>query len=248
MSMYFESKRRSVVKTISWRTLATLTTAIIVYILTGELLLAVSVGSIEVIAKIVLYFFHERTWNKIKFGRRMIQPCVIWFTGLSGAGKSTLAEKTYQYLIKRGLRVEQLDGDKVRSIFPNTGFSKEDRNVHIKRIGYLASLLEKNNVIVIAAFISPYEETRHYVRHMCTHFLEIFVDAPLETCERRDPKGLYKKARSDEIKNFTGVDDPYEKPKNPELRVQTNEQSVEESFDKIKILIDHHLNQHHVQI
>ncbi len=245
--MYFDSKCRSVVKTISWRTLATLTTAIIVYILTGELLLAISVGSIEVIAKIVLYFFHERTWNKIKFGRRMIQPCVIWFTGLSGAGKSTLADKTYQYLIERGLHVEQLDGDKVRSIFPTTGFLKKDRNEHIKRVGYLASLLEKNNVIVVASFISPYKESRHFVRQQFTNFIEIFVDTPLEICEQRDPKGLYKKARSAEINHFTGIDDPYEKPKNPELRVSTNQQSIEESFNKIKILIDHHLDQHHAQ-
>ena len=212
--MYFESKRRSFIKTMSWRTLATLTTAIIVYILTAELVLAISVGSIEVIAKIFLYFFHERAWNKIKFGRRMIQPCVIWFTGLPGSGKSTLAEKTYQYLIERGLNVEQLDGEKVRTIFPNTGFLKEDRKGHVERVGHLASLLEKNNVIVVAAFISPYEESRGFVRNQCKHFLEIFVDAPLETCEQR---------------------------------VQTNEQSVEESFDKIKILIDHQLNQHHRQ-
>ena len=245
--MYFESKGRSAAKTISWRTLATLTTAIIVYILTGELVLAIAVGSIEVIAKIILYFFHERAWNKIKFGKRMIQPCVIWFTGLPGSGKSTLAEKTYQYIIERGLHVEQLDGDKVRSIFPNTGFLKEDRNEHIKRIGYLASLLEKNNVIVVASFISPYAESRHFVRQQCMNFLEIFVDTPLEICEQRDPKGLYKKARSNDINDFTGIDAPYEKPKNPELRVQTNEQSVEESFNKIKILIDHHLNQHHAQ-
>jgi len=244
MSMYFESKGRSAAKTISWRTLATLTTAVIVYILTGELVLAIAVGSIEVVAKIIIYFFHERVWNKIKFGRRMIQPCVIWFTGLSGSGKSTLAEKTYEYLVKRGLHVEQLDGDKVRSIFPKTGFLEEDRNEHIKRVGYLASLLEKNNVIVVASFISPYKESRHFVRQQCTNFIEIFVDTPLEVCEQRDPKGLYKKARAAEIDHFTGVNDPYEKPENPELIVQPNEQSVEESFDKIKILIDHHLEQH----
>ena len=244
MSMYFESKGRSAAKTISWRTLATLTTAIIVYILTGELVLAIAVGSIEVVAKIIIYFFHERAWNKIKFGRRMIQPCVIWFTGLSGSGKSTLAEKTYEYLNKRGLHVEQLDGDKVRSIFPNTGFLKEDRNEHIKRVGYLASMLEKNNVIVVASFISPYEESRNFVRQQCTNYLEIFVDTPLEICEQRDPKGLYKKARSKEINHFTGIDDPYEKPGNPELRVQPNVQSTEESFNQIKTLIDHHLDQH----
>ncbi len=163
---------------------------------------------------------------------------VIWFTGLSGSGKSTLANKTFHYLKGKGVPVEQLDGDIIRSIFPNTGFTKDDRNEHIKRIGYLASLLEKNNIIVIASFISPYKEARNFVRKLCNHFIEVYVKASLETCEKRDTKGLYKKARAGEIKNFTGIDDPYEVPSNPELIVQTDNDTVEESFKKVKKMLD----------
>lgn len=239
--MYYESKRRSVVKTISWRFLATLTTALIVYLFTGELILAVSVGSIEVIAKIVLYFFHERAWNKIKYGRRTIQPFVLWFTGLSGAGKSTLAARAAEYLTKKGLQVQQLDGDKIREIFPNTGFSREERDRHVRRVGYLASMLEKNNVIVIAALISPYEQARQDIRKLCRNFVEVYVDTPLEVCEDRDPKLLYKKARAGEIAHFTGVDDPYEAPQHPDIQVKTEGLSVDDSFEMIRKAIEKQL-------
>jgi len=139
------------------------------------------------------------------------------------------------------LPVQQLDGDILRSIFPKTGFSKEERIQHIKRAGYLASLLEKNNVFVIASFISPYEESRDFVRTMCDRFIEIYVDTSLETCEQRDPKNLYKKARAGEIKNFTGIDDPYETPSNPEMKIDTNNKTEKESFDTIKKTIDRYL-------
>lgn len=241
MTVYYEENKRSVLKTISWRTLATLTTALVVYMFTGKLVLAISVGSVEVVAKIILYFFHERAWNKISFGRKRIKPFVIWFTGLSGSGKSTLADKTHKYLKKKNLPTQQLDGDVMRAIFPKTGFSKEERLLHIKRAGYLASLLEKNNVFVIASFISPYKESRDFVREMCERFIEIYVDASLETCEQRDPKNLYKKARAGEIKNFTGIDDPFEVPANPELHINTNNATVEESFNRIKKSIDQYL-------
>lgn len=239
--MHYESKRRSVVKTISWRVLATLTTAIIVFIFTGELILALSIGSIEVVAKIILYFFHERAWNKIRFGRRTIQPFVLWFTGLSGAGKSTLAAKATDYLKKRGLQVQQLDGDRIREIFPNTGFSREDRDRHVRRVGYLASMLEHNNVIVIAALISPYTETRQEVREMCQNFIEVHVDTPLEVCEDRDPKNLYKKARAGEIQHFTGIDDPYEPPPMADVKVATEDLSVDASFAIVRKAIDKQL-------
>lgn len=240
--MYYENNKRSIVKTISWRSLATLTTAIIVYLFTGKLILAISIGSIEAIVKIVLYFFHERTWNRINYGRKRIKPFVIWFTGLSGSGKSTLADMAFKYLQKKTLPVQQLDGDILRAIFPKTGFSKEDRIAHIKRTGYLASLLEKNNVFVIASFISPYQESRDFVRNMCDRFIEVYVDASLETCEKRDPKSLYKRARAGEIKNFTGIDDPYEAPSNPETAVDTNNATEEESFMQIKKIIDRYLS------
>ncbi len=231
--MFHESNNRSILKTISWRFWATITTAALVLAFTGHLKIALVIGGIEVILKIVLYYFHERVWNKISYGKKEIKPSVIWFTGLSGAGKSTISEAVYERLKKKGLKIEHLDGDAVRSIFPMTGFSKEERNRHIKRVGFLASLLEKNGVFVIASFISPYKESRDFVRNLCSNFREVYVSTPLTECERRDSKGLYAKARKGEIKQFTGIDDPYEVPQNPEITVDTSNQSVSESIDYV---------------
>lgn len=213
----------------------------LVYFFTGEMVIALSVGSMEVIAKFGLYFVHERLWNKVRFGKRRIEPFVLWFTGLSGAGKSTLADKAYAYLKDKGLQVEQLDGDIVRAVFPQTGFTKEARDQHIRRVGFLASLLEKNGVIVVSAFISPYREARQQIREMCVNFVEVHVDTPLAVCEKRDVKGLYKKARAGEIKHFTGIDDPYETPENPEVVLKTEKETVEETFAHLKKFIDRKL-------
>jgi len=231
--MFHESNNRSILKTISWRFWATITTAALVLAFTGHLKIALVIGGIEVILKIVLYYFHERVWNKISYGKKEIKPSVIWFTGLSGAGKSTISEAVYERLKKKGLKIEHLDGDVVRSIFPTTGFSKEERNRHIKRVGFLASMLEKNGVFIIASFISPYKESRDFVRNLCSTFREVYVSTPLAECERRDSKGLYAKARKGEIKQFTGIDDPYEVPQNPEITVDTSNQSVNESIDYV---------------
>ena len=154
---------------------------------------------------------------------------VLWFTGLSGSGKSTLADIVYEYLKKKEMKIEKLDGDVVRSILPKTGFSKEERNEHIKRIGFISSMLERNGISVLASFISPYHESRNFVRRLCNNFIEVYVSTPVEECEKRDVKGLYAKARGGEIKNFTGIDDPFEVPVNPEIKIDTSNQSVEKS-------------------
>jgi len=157
---------------------------------------------------------------------------VLWFTGLSGAGKTTIAKALLPKLLERGIRIERLDGDVVRqSLTKDLGFSKEDRDLNIERVTFVAKVLSRNNVGVLASFISPYEETRDYVRSEVTNFIEVFVDAPLAVCEERDVKGMYAKARAGEIKNFTGIDDPYEAPAEPDLRVPTHEQTVEESVE-----------------
>ncbi|HYW36090.1 MAG TPA: adenylyl-sulfate kinase [Balneolaceae bacterium] len=161
------------------------------------------------------------------------KPTVLWFTGLSGSGKSTISERVYAILDEQGYEVEHLDGDAIRNIFPKTGFSREERNAHIKRVGYLASRLQTHGVFVIGSFISPYREARDFVRNLCDDFTEIYVSTPLEVCEQRDVKGLYAKARKGEITQFTGVDDPYEEPENPELTIDTTDLSVEESVQKV---------------
>ena len=147
----------------------------------------------------------------------------VWFTGLSGAGKSTIAEMLYHELRARGMKVEILDGDVVRrNLSKGLGFSKEDRDTNILRIGFVAQLLTRNGVATICCPISPYRETRNKVRGMIGEFVEVYVHATVEEIARnRDPKGLYKKALAGEIKNFTGVDDPYEPPINPEVTLDT---------------------------
>ncbi|MEI6563067.1 MAG: adenylyl-sulfate kinase [bacterium] len=158
-----------------------------------------------------------------------IQPAVVWFTGLSGSGKSTLAEKVEHALKMRGVDTEILDGDRVRAVFPSIGFSLEERNAHIRRMGFMAGLLEKHGVVVLASFVSPYAEARQAARWQCRNFIEVYLSTPLAECERRDVKGLYGKARRGEISNFTGVSDPYEVPENPDLVIDTTAMSVEES-------------------
>lgn len=134
---------------------------------------------------------------------------------------------------EQGYEVEHLDGDVIRDIFPKTGFSKEERNAHIKRVGYLASRLQAHKVFVIGSFVSPYKESRDFVRELCEDFTEIYISTPYEECERRDVKGLYEKARKGEIKNFTGLDDPYEAPKNPELEIDTTDISLDEALEMV---------------
>lgn len=158
---------------------------------------------------------------------------VLWLTGLSGAGKSTLAEILYEKIAATGKPCEQLDGDILRGVFPNTGFSKEARDEHIRRVGFMASRLEHHGVAVVASFISPYREARDFIRGLCDHFIEVHVNASLEACQHRDVKGLYKKALAGEIKEFTGIDDPYEAPENPEIVVNTDTQTIDESIQQI---------------
>jgi len=158
----------------------------------------------------------------------------VWFTGLSGAGKTTLAKAVYNELKQQGYKVELLDGDVVRQyLSKGLGFSKEDRDENIRRIGFVADLLTRNGVIALVAAISPYRATREEVRKKIGDFVEVYVNAPLEVCEERDVKGLYKKARAGEIKNFTGIDDPYEPPLNPEVECRTDRESLEESVQKV---------------
>ena len=158
----------------------------------------------------------------------------VWFTGLSGAGKSTIAEMLYHEFQARQMKSEILDGDVVRqNLSKGLGFSKEDRDTNILRIGFVAELLTRNGVATICCPISPYKETRDQVRASISEFVEVYVHATLdELSQNRDPKGLYKKALAGEIKGFTGVDDPYEVPEHPELVLDTMIESPEESLQK----------------
>lgn len=158
----------------------------------------------------------------------------VWFTGLSGAGKTTISQVVAKKLNEAGYKLEVLDGDIVRTnLTKGLGFSKEDRDENIRRIGFVSNLLTRNGVIVIVSAISPYREVRDEVREKIGNFVEVFVNAPLATCEERDVKGLYKKARSGEIKMFTGISDPYEPPLSPEIECRTDLEELDESVNKV---------------
>ncbi len=161
---------------------------------------------------------------------------MLWFTGLSGAGKSTLAHAVEEELHGRGCRTFVLDGDNVRhGLCGDLGFSNKDRGENIRRVGEAAKLFVEAGVITLTAFISPFRDDRNHVRNMMPHgdFLEVYCDCPLNVCEQRDVKGLYKRARAGEIKHFTGIDSPYEAPINPELAVPTGEQPLSSGVDRI---------------
>ncbi|MFT7171430.1 MAG: adenylyl-sulfate kinase [Paracoccaceae bacterium] len=164
--------------------------------------------------------------------------CVLWFTGLSGAGKSTLAARLSAMIAEREQFVEVLDGDMVRQhLSQRLGFTKDDRDMNVRRIGFVANLLSRNGCCALTATISPYRSVRAEIRAMIdperSEFVEVYVNAPLSVVEERDTKGLYKKARAGLIKNFTGVSDPYEAPEDPEIVVHTGDETVEESAGKI---------------
>lgn len=228
-----DTHTRTLIKTISWRFFATLITIIVVLSFTGKIKLAFTVGGVGIVAKLVLYFFHERLWDRINLGRKKITPFVLWFTGLPSSGKTTLADNVYKKLKDKGYIAERLSGSRIRHLIDHTGFSRKDRGHHARKVGFLASLLEKNNVIVIASFISPYKEDRDFVRDECSNFIEVYMDTPLEICKKRDNDNLYKKAKQGLIENVTGIDAPYQAPKNPEISIDTTDLSVEQSVTKV---------------
>lgn len=154
---------------------------------------------------------------------------VVWLTGLSGSGKTTIGRVLQQLLRDKGYKVELLDGDEVRrNLSPELGFSKQDREIHAKRVVYISKLLARNGVIAIVSLISPYRSFRAYAREELKDFVEVYVKCSIDTCIKRDPKGLYKKALNGEIADMTGIQDPYEEPLNPEVIVDTDRQSIDE--------------------
>ncbi len=165
---------------------------------------------------------------------RVLKGFTAWFTGLPCSGKTTIADRVAEILKRNGCRVERLDGDIVRKgLTSDLGFSKEDRDENINRVTFVAKLLTRNDVAVLATFVSPYRERREKTRREIGNFVEIYTRCPTEVCMQRDDKGMYKKALAGEITNFTGVDDPYEEPESPELVLNTDKEAVEESVKRV---------------
>ena len=167
-------------------------------------------------------------------GVTLVKGVTVWLTGLPSSGKSTIARFLERQFRKWNLKVELLDGDVVRThLSRGLSFSREDRDLNIKRIGFVCQLLTRNGVLALASAVSPYRETRDHNRRVIGSFVEVYVKASVEECEKRDVKGLYKKARAGEIKDFTGVDDPYEEPENPEVICETASETLEVSAARV---------------
>ncbi len=183
-----------------------------------------------------IVWHHHNVTHEDRCQQKSQKPCVLWFTGLSGSGKSTVANAVEALLFQNGNHSYLLDGDNVRhGLNKDLSFTDSDRVENIRRIGEVSKLFTDSGLIVLSAFISPFKADRQQVRDLLKQgqFVEVFVDTPLEICEQRDPKGLYKKARAGDIKNFTGLDSPYEAPQAPEIHLKTNEHSIDELAQQV---------------
>lgn len=241
------NNKRHILKTLSWRMIATTTTIIISYLLTNNIVIGLGIGAVEFFVKMVLYYAHERFWfMKIRFKKLMKNnifkqeikikrsdketlynqtPKVLWFSGLSGSGKSAIANEVEKILYDMGKKTYILDGDNIRIGLNNDlTFSRKDRLENIRRIAEVSKLFVDSGIIAITSFISPYENTRNMAKLIIgsDDYIEIYVNTTLEKCIERDVKGLYKKAQNGEIKGMTGVDDPYDIPTNPNIIVDGN--------------------------
>lgn len=238
--MYKETNRRSIVKGISWRIVATTTTIIIVYVFFGRLDLAIAAGLLETILKVGLYWAHERAWFKIQWGKKRIEPFNLWFTGLPLSGKTTIADKVYTELEKLHIPIERIDSKDIRELIPGIGFSREDRNRHMYRIGNLVKTLQNNSISTVASFVSPYRESRKVIREMVKNNIVVYVKADIETCKARDYKGKYAKALAGELQNFPGVNDIYEEPQHAEITIDTETMNPDQAAQVIVKYIKKH--------
>lgn len=231
--MYKETNKRSLAKGVTWRLIATTTTMVIVYVFFGRLDLAIATGVIESVLKIGLFWMHEKAWFKVRWGKKRIEPFNLWFTGLPLSGKTTIADEVFEELEKLQIPLERIDSKDIRDLIPNIGYSRDDRNRHMHRIGNLISTLQNNSISTVASFVSPYKESRGAIREMVNNNIVVYVKADVETCKGRDYKGAYAKALSGGFKNFPGVDEVYEEPEHAELVIDTETTSVEEAVERI---------------
>ena len=219
-----------IIKSVVYRVYSAVITFAISFILTGSIRLSAVIGVLDGLVKIFSYSLFDLWWQRIVHNYK---PCVIWLTGLSGAGKTTIGDELYKKLKSRNAKCVILDGDEIRKIFPALGFTKEARIKHNINVGYMASILENQGYIVIITLVSPFAEARDKCRTLAKNFIEVYVSTSIEVCEKRDVKGLYKKARNNEIKEFTGIDSPYEVPVSPELILPTESFNLKDCVNKI---------------
>ena len=240
--MSVENPKRSILKAITWRIIATTVLFLISYLLLQESVKkALSVTLAYHALQSFTYFMHERFWSKITWGKS--KGLFIQMTGMSGAGKSTLSNKVASQLRAEGYLVEVIDGDEYRKeLCSDLGFSKNDRNTNIRRLGFVSCLLAKNGVISIIAAINPYEKTRSELKELGPNVKTVYVECGLDTLFKRDTKDLYRRAmlpdtHPEYLPNFTGISDPFEEPNNPDLIIQTDELTIDEAALKLKKFI-----------
>ena len=236
-----DSKKRSLIKSISWRLIGFFILGSIAYFITGSLKQTSLVTIIYQAFMIVLYMIHERAWNGVTWGKT--KGLFIQMTGLSGSGKTTLARFVQQRLRRKGIQVEVIDGDEYRAgLCRDLGFSKEDRNNNIRRLGFVAKVLARNNVVTIISAINPYEDVRKELKLLDPNSKLVYVKAGLKTVKERDTKGLYRKAllpdgHPEKINNFTGISDPFEAPGDVDLLIVTDSEDIESSAEKLEHFI-----------
>ena len=224
---------KALLKSVGYRLLSMIFSGLIALFITQNVKIAFMIGLGDFFFKIVFYYVYEIAIEKFFYPK--IQPAVIWMTGLSGAGKTTICKELEKKLTKWGNKVVLLDGDEIRTMFPSTGFDEESRKAHNKRVAYMSKLLKEQGSIVLVSLISPYESSRKEARDLCSNdrFFEVYISTSLELCAARDVKGLYAKVKNGEIKNFTGIDAPYETPQSADINIDTHNLSVEECADQI---------------
>lgn len=238
--MVIETNSRSIIKAVSYRVFGSLVTALIVFFIVGKAEVALAAGIADTIAKIFAFYIHERFWNKISFGKKKIEPFNLWFTGLPLSGKTTIADKVYEELKKLGIPIERIDSKDIRELIPEIGYTREDRNRHMYRIGHLIMTLQKNSISTVASFVSPYRESRKRIREMTKNSIVVYVKADIETCKSRDYKGVYQKALNGEIENFPGINDVYEAPEKAEIIIDTDNLSADEAAMSIVKYVKKH--------
>ena len=236
-----DSAKRSVLKSVTWRIMAVCSLATVSYLMTRDLAASATITAAYHMFQILVFYAHERLWANIAWGRT--RGLFVQMTGLSGAGKSTIAKEVQRRMRKRGIQVEVIDGDEYREgICKDLGFSKEDRNTNIRRLGFIGKVLARNNVVAIMSTINPYEDIRKELRKNSENVKTVLVACNLEELKNRDPKGLYAKAllpddHPEKIHNFTGISDPFDPPLVCDLTLRTDSESIEESVIRLSDFI-----------
>ena len=236
-----DTKKRSIIKSLTWRIIAVVLLAVTSFLTTGDLRTASLITLIYHSIQFGMFFIHERVWNMVSWGRS--HGLFIQMTGMSGAGKTTLAKIVQKRLQQMGVQAEVIDGDEYRlNLCNDLGFSKEDRNTNIRRLGFVAKVLARNNVVSIVSAINPYDEIRKELSSTCDNVKTVYVKCDLETLKERDTKGLYHKAllpdgHPDKIYNFTGISDPFEEPSAADLEISTALEDIEASAKRLENFI-----------